>query len=502
MKKIILLLVLNFAVVALFSQQVISNGEDTGLGWWAVGSTGSVDTWDTPAKDASNSTNKAFTVWINNDGVAWTGAGLGGLNIDVKLYNTISLMVYKQILGNVQLELKDGINPNVYLHKPYTTPGHWQKLEFTIPETLGNITTIGVSPHFENYSENPIPAGDAHRFWWDEVTAYYNPNAISALYTKEKLTTSFGDDLNYRKLSPPSIENGKKYPLVIIMHGAGERGSNNSNQLLFGADLFANNRNEYPAFVLFPQCPVQYFGPFDTNPTSFDATTFPVNYSISHPIQQVKELIDFYIEKNEIDKDRIYIVGMSMGGMATYDIVCRFPDIFTVAVPICGGVNIERLTGNVKNVYWRIFHGNLDDVVPMQNSQNANNKLTQLGAKTEYIEFPGVKHNAWDNAFAKEDFLPWLFSKTRQQTTGSIVQKENLTPKIYVNKSRLYVEANVTGFFNINVYSTLGENVLTIREGNVNGFTKKQFNLHSLHKGVYLVKLSDSQKSYSTKVRL
>lgn len=114
--------------------------------------------------------------------------------------------------------------------------------------------------------------------------------------------------------------------------------------------MFTNpqNRKDYPAFVLFPQCPPSNFWPFESQPASYDATTFPIDYPTSTPIKLVKELIDSYLQMEEIDKDRIYILGISMGGMGTFDIACRYPETFAAAIPICGGVNVERLDNKVK----------------------------------------------------------------------------------------------------------------------------------------------------------
>ncbi|MDR1683202.1 MAG: prolyl oligopeptidase family serine peptidase [Candidatus Symbiothrix sp.] len=235
------------------------------------------------------------------------------------------------------------------------------------------------------------------------------------LFTRETFQTSSGQSLNYRKLAPLSLETDKKYPLVIFMHGAGERGSDNNNQLTHGATQFitTSNRETFPAYVLFPQCPSQYFWALDPSPSSYDATTFPVDYPIAPAMQQVKELLDYYLQLPEIDTERVYITGISMGGMATFDMVCRFPGVFAAAVPICGGVNVERLNTRVKNVYWRIFHGDADGVVPVQNSRDANSKLVEAGADVEYIEYPGVNHDVWTPVFQRTDFLSWLFSKTR-----------------------------------------------------------------------------------------
>ncbi|MDR0541279.1 MAG: SusF/SusE family outer membrane protein [Dysgonamonadaceae bacterium] len=235
------------------------------------------------------------------------------------------------------------------------------------------------------------------------------------LFTRETFQTSSGETLNYRKLAPLAIETGKKYPLVIFMHGAGERGSDNNSQLTHGAAQFVStaNREAFPAYVLFPQCPAQYFWALNPQPNSYEASQFPVDYPVAPAIEQVKELLDAYLSMADIDKERVYILGLSMGGMATFDLVCRFPGVFAAAVPICGGVNVARLNTTVKNVYWRIFHGDADGVVPVQNSRTATAKLLEIGADVEYIEYPGVDHDVWTQVFQREDFLPWLFDKTR-----------------------------------------------------------------------------------------
>ncbi len=172
MKKLFLISIAIFCFHAANAQTlVISNGENTGTGWWTAGSAGSVDIWDNPSKDAVNSTDKSMTVWINNGDASYTGAGLSGLNIEVNTYDAISVMVFKRITGTVRLELQDGTQ-SYFVTANYTTPGLWQKLTFAIPAGTGNITTLLVAPHFEDYTLNPIPDGESHRIWWDEVVAY------------------------------------------------------------------------------------------------------------------------------------------------------------------------------------------------------------------------------------------------------------------------------------------------------------------------------------------
>lgn len=105
-------------------------------------------------------------------------------------------------------------------------------------------------------------------------------------------------------------------------------------------------------------------------------------------------------------------MGLSMGGMATFDLVSRYPDVFAAAIPICGIVNPSRLAV-AKKVKFRIFHGDADDVVPVIGSRSAYKALKKAGAKVEYIEFPGCGHASWHPAFNCPDFMKWLFSQKK-----------------------------------------------------------------------------------------
>jgi predicted peptidase len=218
-------------------------------------------------------------------------------------------------------------------------------------------------------------------------------------------------------LLPENYNPQQKYPLVLFLHGAGERGSDNQSQLTHGSMMFTNpvNREKYPAIVLFPQCPKDYFWPFEKRPDgTLDFNTFPANYKISSILQEVKNLLDKYIASGSVDTDRIYIMGLSMGGMGTFDLVCRFPDVFAAAIPICGGVNTDRLKAAAGKVKFRIYHGDNDDVVSVEGSRKAYQALKQYGADVEYIEFPGVAHNSWDMAFSQPNFFSWLFEQKKR----------------------------------------------------------------------------------------
>ena len=235
-------------------------------------------------------------------------------------------------------------------------------------------------------------------------------------YQAKEYIANNGDTLLYRELQPETIVDNEKYPLVLFLHGAGERGSNNSSQLQHGSMQFTNpvNREAYPSFVLFPQCPEDKYWAPSTRPTKFDVSQFPLNDSISNPLGLVIELLTQTIKQYPIDTNRIYVVGLSMGGMGTYDIVVRNPNKFAAAVAICGAVNPERLRDMETNTQFRLYHGDADSVVPVQFSREAYKALKQSGKAVEYFEFPSVNHGSWDPAFNQPDFISWLYSQNKQ----------------------------------------------------------------------------------------
>ena len=148
-------------------------------------------------------------------------------------------------------------------------------------------------------------------------------------YQRGKFTSpATSDTLLYRYLTPENIKKGKKYPLVIFLHGSGERGNDNKAQLLHGGEMFLNPvyREKYPAYVIFPQCPEGVPGAYIKPLETLKPDGMPENPPIAPIMQTLKELIDSYIALPSVDSRKVYIIGLSMGGMATFDMVCRFPE--------------------------------------------------------------------------------------------------------------------------------------------------------------------------------
>jgi predicted peptidase len=235
-----------------------------------------------------------------------------------------------------------------------------------------------------------------------------------ALYIEGK------DTLRYRILSPLDYKPGKKYPVVVFLHGSGERGRDNEKQLVHGSKLFADsvNRKKFPAFVIFPQCPAEE----GWSRMRMERRTengppqrlYPTDQPMGTPMLLVTRLLDSLVENRIADKKRIYVGGLSMGGMGTFEILWRRPDLFAAAFPICGGgAESQAAVYGRKFPVW-VFHGAEDAVVDVNESRRMVAALKAAGAKVRYSEYPGVNHNSWDNAFAEKDLLPWLFRKKKR----------------------------------------------------------------------------------------
>lgn len=226
-----------------------------------------------------------------------------------------------------------------------------------------------------------------------------------------------GDSLPYRILFPKNYDRTKKYPLILFLHGAGERGKDNLKQLTHGSLLFLADtiREKYPAIVIFPQCRENgYWGSVNVNRTTTPLTlTFDYDNAITPALEAATALVKETMRTQAVDHSRVYVIGLSMGGMGTFEIVHRNPKLFAAALPICGGGDTLRYTRRARQTPFWIFHGDQDNVVPVSLSRSMVDKLRSLRYRVQYSEYTGVNHNSWDKAFAEPDLLRWMFSNKR-----------------------------------------------------------------------------------------
>ena len=231
----------------------------------------------------------------------------------------------------------------------------------------------------------------------------------SDFFKEKKFLDSSNDTLLYRfhEINNPN----KKYPIVIFFHGAGERGKDNKKQLEVGIHILANaqNRVKYPCYILAAQCPDD----FKWVNTDWTADSHTFSEAPSKPMKQVIELIDILLKKYSIDQKRIYVIGLSMGGFAVWDIISRFPNKFAAAVPICGGGDEKKAKSLTKIPIW-VFHGEKDKVVKTLRSRNMVNAIKKAGGNPKYTEYKDVGHNCWGKTFNDDNLYKWLFLQSKK----------------------------------------------------------------------------------------
>lgn len=252
-----------------------------------------------------------------------------------------------------------------------------------------------------------------------EPTSLFEPRQFAGTDASGKAAV-----LQYRLMKPLAYDPTATYPLVIFLHGAGERGDDNTAQLKHGMREFCSPqiREQYPCYVLAPQCPA------DESWADVDWTlpTFRQPNETSISLQLVLELVDEMMESAAIDSKRIYITGLSMGGYGTWDAIARRPNLFACAVPVCGGADTATASKISHTPVW-CFHGAKDGVVTVDLSRKMMIALKQAGGTPKYTEYPDAKHDSWTATYKNADMHKWMFAqrfKPRAQTTAQAAESK------------------------------------------------------------------------------
>ena len=230
------------------------------------------------------------------------------------------------------------------------------------------------------------------------------------LFEAKEFYSGEDDKLPYRMLLPEEFEDGESYPLVLFLHGMGERGDDNEAQLTWGVEAFAKAdfRREHPAIVIAPQAPDDdYWANLDWRNEGPGLMEEPTK-----PLQMAYELVLQVADEMPVDKDRIYITGLSMGGFGTWDLITRYPDTFAAAMPVCGGGDSSKAHLLADLPIWT-FHGAQDSVVPVDLSRDMVQAIRDAGGTPGYTEYPHVDHFSWIPAYEDRFALEWLFDQKK-----------------------------------------------------------------------------------------
>ncbi|MDB5116681.1 MAG: phospholipase [Mucilaginibacter sp.] len=276
------------------------------------------------------------------------------------------------------------------------------KARIAVTKHLGPVlftdTIKSPDPLLPDYTKAPLQE-------WEKKFSAFSFNT----YVKD------GHTLPYR-FYKPEIKRGKKYPLVIFFHGAGERGLDNRVQFLRFAPT-VTFWEKYPCYVIAPLCPQVPKGAKNAEgvwvDTPFGATASTMKNEPTWPMALAMEAINKVIAENKVDPKRIYVTGLSMGGFATWEILQREDGKFAAAIPICGGGDLTYAAKFTNLPLW-IFHGDADKTVPVTRSRDMVAAITRAGGNPKYTEYPGVGHDAWGRTYSNPEVWDWLFAQVKK----------------------------------------------------------------------------------------
>lgn len=221
-----------------------------------------------------------------------------------------------------------------------------------------------------------------------------------------------GKSYDYQVYVPRNWNRSQKWPVILFLHGAGERGTDGVKQSAVGLpQAIRLSPEKWPFIVVMPQCPQAVW------------------WTQPEQEQQALKALDAAIAEFNGDASRVYLTGLSMGGYGTLYIAARNPGRFAALAPVCGGVVIDQRPDRPGSPDWGpepykavaerigktpvwLFHGDLDESVPVRESREMFKALQAAGGNVRYTEYPGVKHDSWNNAYWAPELPQWLLSHT------------------------------------------------------------------------------------------
>lgn len=201
--------------------------------------------------------------------------------------------------------------------------------------------------------------------------------------------------LNYLLHIPNDVHKQTKWPLILFLHGMGQRGDDLQKIKKHGLPAMLDEKEDFPSIVISPQCPEHSFWFAELN--------------------ALNALLDHCLEQYPVDPSRVYVTGLSMGGYGTWHLATAYPERFAAIAPICGG-GIPSKAERLQRIPTWVFHGAKDDVVPIIESEQMVNALRECGGDVRFTVYPEANHDSWSETYANPELYEWLFSH-RNQTT-------------------------------------------------------------------------------------
>ena len=181
----------------------------------------------------------------------------------------------------------------------------------------------------------------------------------------------------------------KKWPLMLFLHGAGERGSNLSLVKMHGPPKLVEQGRDFPFVIVSPQCPSESWW--------------------TERLDALTALLDDVESRYAVDRNRVYLTGLSMGGFGSWALGCRYPERFAAVAPICGGGEWFLAGRLAKTPVW-VFHGGKDPVVPLRESEEMVAALKRAGGDVQFTVYPEAQHDSWTETYDNPKLYEWFLS--------------------------------------------------------------------------------------------
>ncbi len=209
--------------------------------------------------------------------------------------------------------------------------------------------------------------------------------------TAHTMQHSTKDALKYLLYIPKDYAKKESWPLMLFLHGAGERGDVLELVKKHGPPKLITKGQDMPFVVVSPQCPGSHWW----EPVALSA------------------LLDEVVETHKIDKDRVYVTGLSMGGFGTWSLAAQTPKRFAAIMPICGGGTPDTAKLLTNLPIW-VFHGGKDPVVPLTRSEAMVEALKKAGGNVKFTVYPDAGHDAWTETYNNPKVYEWLLAQKRK----------------------------------------------------------------------------------------
>ena len=213
--------------------------------------------------------------------------------------------------------------------------------------------------------------------------------------SQKKFSFNITFQMEYLLFLPESYAQSanQEFPLILFLHGAGERGSDLDSVKRHGIPKIVETNPDFPFIAVSPQCPEDSWW--------------------TSELHTINGLIEEVVEKYQVDTSRIYLTGLSMGGFGTWSLASMYPERFAAIAPVCGGGEVRQILRSLVEMPIWTFHGQKDDVIPFSRSEEIVTALKKHGSSIKFTIYPEAGHDSWTKTYDNPELYKWFLKHSR-----------------------------------------------------------------------------------------